>query len=240
MTFPTSRRRYILALAALAFGTTRAYAATMGRPGLKRADHKAQKAFVPFYEMGGVLGFAVYDHATDDDVDARAAIHDTLARLGKVDDRALNSLQPRHLDEVQFFGDWYAPDGSLVWNGNVTTSDGRQLKHPTFRALATTKVTSSGAGVPDVGKGGQFAYAFANPPYPLTASYDRIQQVFDEVRRTLLPPGDTCIITDWTNPDLDKVSAYFSPGKEWWGVFLFTVRDVSTARLTVIIGSATD
>ena len=85
-----------------------------------------------------------------------------------------------------------------------------------------------------------FAYAFANPPYPLTGTRDQIQQVFNIVRLTLLPPGHECVITDWTSPDLDKVSAYFAPGKEWWGVFLFTIRDTTTGRITVIIGSATD
>ncbi len=235
-----SRRRYILAFAALALGTGNAFATPTGQPALKRADRKAHNIFAPFYRMGGVLGFAVYDHADNDEADARAAIHDTLVKLGKVDDLALNSLHPRQLSEAQFFGDWYTPDGNLVWNGTITTSDGRRLERPTFRTLAGVKVASASAGGPDIGQGGQFAYAFANPPYPLTAPYDHVQRVFDGIRHALLPPGDTCIITDWTRPDLDKVSAYFAPGKEWWGVFLFTIYDTSTRRLTVIIGSATD
>jgi hypothetical protein len=210
---------------------------------MKRADDIAREAFGPYYKMGGVLRFNVYEGASNDDAHARSAIRDTLVQEGKVNDRALNALQPRRLNEAQFFGDWYNPsDGSLVWNGSVTLADGRQLTRPTFRALAGVETTShsSSASVPDVDQDGQFAYAFANPPYPLKGPSDQIQQVFDDVRRTLLPPGDACVITDWTSSDLDEVSDYFAAGKEWWGMFLFTIRDTTTGRMTVIIGSATD
>lgn len=236
-----NRREWIWAITALEFSTTRARAGLPRTSTLKPANRTAYTPFKPFAKMGGVLGFAVFDGAANDEVDARAAIHDTLLPFGRVDDGELNALHPRRLNEAQFFGDWYDPSsGDLVWNGSVTVTDGRHLTRPTFRALDGVKVRSSGSSIPDMGEGGQFAYAFANPPYGLTGSRGRVQAVFDSVRHTLLPSGHACTITDWTSPDLDKVSAYFTPGKEWWGVFLFTVRDATTGRLTVIIGSATD
>lgn len=182
-----------------------------------------------------------FDEASGDDTDARAAIHDTLGKVGGVNDRALNALRPRNLSEAQFFGDWYSlSDGSLIWNGDVTTTRGRQLTRPSFTALNGQKVASSDAGIPDVSEGGQFAHAFTNPPYGLSCTPAKVQQVFDRARETLLPKGHTCVITDWTSPDLDAVSNHFEQGKEWWGVFLFTIYDTTNGRLTMIVGSATD
>ncbi len=236
-----NRRQWIQAMAVLMLGATPTHAGQLRNTALKRAARTVQNAFKPFYKIGGVLGFIVYEGASNDDADAGFAIHDALAQMGKVNDDAFNALHPRRLTEAQFFGDWYDPSNSnLIWNGNVTTSDGRHLTRPTFKDLAGVKVASAGAGVPDIGQGGQFAYAFANPPYGLTGRRDHIQDVFNKVRQTLLPPGHACIITDWASPDLDQVSAYFAQGKEWWGIFLFTIRDTTTGRLTVILGSTTD
>ncbi|MDV6330016.1 hypothetical protein [Asticcacaulis sp. 201] len=236
-----NRRQWIHAIAALALGARSARADGKRTSTLKPADPTTQRAFKPYYDIGGVLGFMVYDDASGDEADARAAIRDTLAQGGQVNDSALNALVPRRLSEAQFFGDWYNPsDGSLVWNGTVKTADGQELTRPKFTALADTNIASSGSGIPDIGQGGQFAYAFASPPYGLVGPHDKIQKVFDGVRDTLLPTGHVCVITDWTNPTLEEVSPYFKPGMEWWGVFLFTIYDATNRRLTVIIGSATD
>lgn len=236
-----NRRQWMQAVVGLAVVANSAHADLPRKSNLKLANRTAQEAFSPYYKIGGVLRFMVYDEASGDETDARAAIHDTLTKVGGVNDAALNALRPRNLSEVQFFGAWYNPsDGNLIWNGNVTTADGRQLTRPSFTALSGQKVASSGASIPDVGEGGQFAYAFANPPYGLSGPHAKVQRVFDHIRETLLPKGHVCVITDWASPDLDTVSTYFKVGKEWWGVFLFTIHDATNGRLTVIVGSATD
>ncbi len=236
-----NRRQCVQAIVGLAIGATSTHAGTARTHNLKLASQTAQKAFYTYYKMGGVLRFAVYDDTSGDDADTSTAVRDTLLRVGKVDDSALNALHPRRLNENQFFGDWYNPsNGSLVWSGNIETADGQRLTRPEFTDLNGLKIVSAGAGIPDIGAGGQFAYAFANPPYGLSGPRGKVQKVFDHIRETLLPRGHICVITDWASQDLDKVSDYFKMGKEWWGMFLFTIHDATDRRLTVIIGSATD
>ena len=92
----------------------------------------------------------------------------------------------------------------------------------------------------DPGSGGQFAYAFSNPPYGLRARGSEVQALFEEIRDFILPPDERSEILDWTSPRLPEVSAYFSMGIDWWGVFLFTIHVPATGRLTAIAGSTTD
>lgn len=87
---------------------------------------------------------------------------------------------------------------------------------------------------------GQFAYAFSQPPYPLHAPPEAVQDLFDSLRMVLLPPWQPATILDWSHPSLPEVSAYFEDGAEWWGMFLFTIHLPVTGRLVVIAGSATD
>jgi hypothetical protein len=153
----------------------------------------------------------------------------------------LKKLKSRQISEAQFFGDWYDPtDGGLIKLGSIMTADGHNLTNPKLLSLETVKVTGSGSPGVEVGAGGQFAYAYLNPPYGLKGSPVKIQKVFDNIREAILPEGHSAIILDWTNPSLDKVSDYFRAGKEWWGIFLFSIYVPDLQKLTIIAGSATD
>ncbi|MFT4074251.1 MAG: hypothetical protein QM647_01885 [Asticcacaulis sp.] len=218
------------------------FAADMPRsPTLHVAADEAVQALKPYYEMGGILQFVVYDGAQDAEKDSLAAIHDRLASIGSLNESAFKRLNNRHISAAQFFGDWYDPtDGGLIKLGSVMTADGQTLTNPKVRSLEKLQVVSSGGPGVEVGSGGQFAYAYLNPPYGLHGSPAEIQKTFDSIRKLILPETHAVTILDWTSPSLDKVSSYFKAGKEWWGIFLFSIYVPDLQRLTIIAGSATD
>lgn len=208
---------------------------------LRMAGDEAMQVFKPYYEMGGVLQFVVYDGAQDAENDSLAAIHDGLANTGNLNESAFKKLKGRQISPVQFFGDWYdSADGNLIKLGNITTIDGQSFTNPKLLSLEKLQVMSSGSPGVEVGAGGQFAYAYLNPPYGLSASPAKIQKAFDDIREAILPASHSAIILDWTSPSLDEVSDYFKAGKEWWGVFLFSIYIPDLKKLTIIAGSATD
>lgn len=210
-------------------------------PTLLMAGDEVMQVFKPYYEMGGVLQFVVYDGARDAEKDSLAAIHDGLANTGSLNESAFEKLKSRQISPVQFFGDWYdSTDGNLIKLGNITTIDGQNFTNPKLLSLEKLQVKSSGSPGVEVGAGGQFAYAYLNPPYGLSASPAKIQKTFDDIRETILPEGHAAIILDWTSPSLNEVSNYFEAGKEWWGIFLFSIYIPDLKRLTIIAGSATD
>jgi hypothetical protein len=88
--------------------------------------------------------------------------------------------------------------------------------------------------------GGQFAYAFSEPPYGLQARPSEVQELFCAIRDFILPRGSEHEISDWSSPRLTEASDYFTAGMDWWGVFLFTVYLPTLRRLTAIAGSTTD
>lgn len=90
------------------------------------------------------------------------------------------------------------------------------------------------------GEGGQFAYAFSNPPYKLLARPTEVQDLFDEITRFIVPADQHTTILDWTSTRLPDSSGYFASGMEWWGAFLFTNHRPATGRLTAIAASTSD
>lgn len=199
------------------------------------------EVFKPYYQMGGVLQFVVYEGAQEGESASRAAIHDGLVNTGSLNENAFGKLKGRQISSDQFFGDWYDPiDGSLIKLGSITTVDGKNLSNPKLVSLEKLRIASSGGPGVEVGAGGQFAYAYLNPPYGLAGSPTEIQKTFDDIREAILPKERAATILDWTSPSLDKVSDYFKAGKEWWGIFLFSIYIPYLQKLTIIAGSATD
>lgn len=200
---------------------------------------KLKGPFKRFARCGGVLSFAIFEQSRGDEPDLLDAI--AAALPGDFDRETLKALGGRPIRERRFFGDWYDQEtGALIKRGSFTTADGRELRDPRLRTLDRIRIMSGAAPCPDAGSGGQFAYAFANPPYGLRARGSEVQALFEEIRDFILPPGERVEILDWCSPRLPEVSAWFRMGMEWWGVFLFTVHVPATGRLTAIAGSTSD
>ena len=200
---------------------------------------KLPPAFKRFGRMGGVLNFAVFDDADGTDDEILSAVAQASKR--EFDLEKLRSLGSRRIDERAFFGDWYDREtGSLLLRGSYKTADGMELQNPRLKKLDRVKIMSGAAPCPEAGAGGQFAYAFSQPPYPLRARPREVQAVFDDIRDFILPPLQWSEISDWSSPRLPEVSNYFAAGMEWWGVFLFSIHIPSNRRLTIIAGSTTD
>lgn len=194
-----------------------------------------------YNDMGGVLSFSIFDGAEDAEADSRTAIHQVLAAMGPVNEDGFRALQPRHIGEALFFGDCYDPgDGGLIKRGTWKTIDGRELTNPKLTALDGVTLVGGGSALPDPGSGGDFAYAFLNPPYGMSGSPSDLQEVFDGIGGVVLPAGYDSVILDWTTPKLKGVSSYFEAGMEWWGVFLFSIYIPAKQQLTIVTGSATD
>lgn len=194
-----------------------------------------------YERMGGVLDFAVFEETRGTEEELLLAIAAALGRRASFDPARLRSLGARRIDERAFFGDWHDHEsGALLRLGSYTTADGRHLRNPKLSDLEGTSIRSGGGEIPAAGTGGQFAYAFSRPPYPLEARPRQVQAVFDEIRSFILPHGHHSEILDWSSPHLPEVSDYFDAGMEWWGVFLFSIHVPALQRLTVIAGSTTD
>jgi hypothetical protein len=197
--------------------------------------------FSRFDKMGGVLDFALFEDTDGEEADVLSAIALLIEWNGPVDVGRLRQLGSRRIGKAVFFGDWYDNEtGSLLKVGDWTTIDGRELHNPRLKKLEGVHTLSGVSAMPDMGSGGQFAYAFSSPPYTLTARPREIQAVFAEIRDFILPPGERHEISDWSAPQLPEVSRYFDAGAEYWGVFLFSIFSPALRRLIVIAGSTTD
>lgn len=198
-------------------------------------------AFERFETMMGVLDFAVFEDAAGGREDVLSAIPQALRHARTFDAEKLRLLGGRLISENTFFGDWYDfESGRLLKRGHYRTAAGSALVNPPLSSLDGVRIMSGSSDCPEPGSGGQFAYAFSNPPYSLAAEPSEVQAVFQAIRDFILPPGQRGEIVDWSNARLPEVSDYFADGTEWWGVFLFSIFIPSMRRLTIIAGSATD
>lgn len=198
-------------------------------------------AFERFETMLGVLDFAIFEDATGDREDMLSAIPQALRHAERFYADGLRQLGGKPISDRTFFGDWYDFDrGHLLKFGRYKTAAGPELENPVLSSLDDIRIMSGSGSCPETGSGGQFAYAFSNPPYPLAARPSEVQAVFEEIRDFILPPGRHSEIIDWSNPRLPEVSDYFDAGAEWWGIFLFAIFIPSMRRLTIIAGSTTD
>jgi hypothetical protein len=194
-------------------------------------------AFRRFADMGGVLDFALFEDARGTEAEILAAMPGVLH--GEPFDPG--PLHARPIDQDSFFGDWYDPaQGLLLKRGDYSCAGRKNVSDPPLATLDQMRIVSGGCQVPEVGAGGQFAYAFCQPPYPLSGRPSEVQALFAEIRDHILPPGKQAAILDWSSPELPRVSPYFEQGMEWWGVFLFSIHVPALKRLTLIAGSATD
>jgi hypothetical protein len=189
--------------------------------------------------MRGVIDFHVFAEveALDEDICLEAIA----TSVPGLDREKLRAISCRHVDDQTFFGDWYDTNqGVLIKRGTWRTEDGRTLENPVLTDLEGLRISSGAFEHPGLGSGGQFAYAFVNPPYGLGASPKEVQRVFEGVRRFLLPPDTVHEILDWSDPRLPEAAEYFKAGMDWWGVFLFVVFVPDHQRLVVISASTTD
>lgn len=202
--------------------------------------HKLPSEFRRFGKIGGVIDFGLFDSDGGDD-DIIAAIGTMLRRYRDFDEAALRTSGGRAIDMQAFMGDWYdTGSASLIRQGVWNTVDGRQLQDPPLRALDRGTIIGGGGAVPDPCSGGQFAFAFTEPPYSLKAAPREVQELFDAICEIILPPGKTHEIRDWSSPTLPQVSRYFDAGMDWWGVFLFSIYVPELRQLTIAMASTTD
>jgi hypothetical protein len=202
-----------------------------------------------FHEARGIPYYAFFEDADGDDATAEAAIFWHLSRIidrewgsGIINPQVLRTLPRWVIDRRMFFGDWYDMDRRTLKRIGRGEYEGLgEVEDPTYAEIEGRKQVGWWAGaVPKIGEG-NYAYAFAEPVYSLSSSYTRTQELFHEINAHFLSeefPRE--IITDWSSPELRNLSEYFHAGLEYWGVFLFTVYDPETRRLTVISASTTD
>jgi hypothetical protein len=198
-------------------------------------------AFRRYEQIGGVLDFAVFEECegTED-----AILAATVAALGgdaAADAGKLRTLGGRQINEAVFFGDWYDMERrALLWGGTLRAADGTRFTRPSLIELEGVRIASGAAEIPACGAGGQFAYAFANPPYSLRAPPAEVAALFDAICAFVIPPALPHDVLDWSSERLVEVSEVFAAGMEWWGVFLFSIHVPALRRLTIIVGSSTD
>jgi hypothetical protein len=211
-----------------------------------RAVEKLPPSFKRFHKAGGVVRFAIFDGSEGAEDELVAAMKAALPRGSTFDEGKLRALPRRVLKERAFFGDWCDPvDRSLIRIGNWHTHDGQHLHNPKLKSLIG-KGHGRGEGMSGAargvvaGEGGQFAYAFSNPPYGLRARPTEVQELFDDITAFVVPADQQSTILDWTSTRLPEVSDFFASGMDWWGAFLFTIHVPATGRLTAIAASTSD
>lgn len=92
-----------------------------------------------------------------------------------------------------------------------------------------------------------FCQAFGDPPYTLhVADEAERAELFPRFCRcTGLLPDEEIAVLDWVGdperePERSTWSDYFDAGKEWWGIWCFTVWNPRRRTLAVAIASQTD
>ena len=205
---------------------------------------------------GGVLDYSFFAAPSADLACVREAISRHIMEPGNAGpawrpwfkDEVLDELPRRVIDAKAFFGDWYDFDRKTLVLFGRGYLHGRVRENPTYaeliasgaKSLLASKANVFGSTPPDIGRGGQYAYAFTQPPHGLGLGFADEQALFDEIADLIMPPGEEIIITDWSSEQLGRLSNYFKAGLEWWGVFLFTIHVPRLGRLAVISASTTD
>jgi hypothetical protein len=211
--------------------------------------HQAPKIIDEFNKIGGVVDFSFFSDVDSLENCAEAAFREHFSSASMwstdfpntFDATVIGQLPRRAIWKKEFLGNSYDADRKMLrLVGGGTLTDGTELENPTFEELFGKKTSNWANGLPDVGSGGNFAYAFSQPPYGLQADYKEKQRIFDAVMTHLFPDQIRIEITDWSSTELTKLSSYFLHGMDWWGVFLFTLYAPSLRQLTVISASTSD
>lgn len=202
-----------------------------------------------FRDAGGEVDYSFFADVPDSASVLEAAFESHFAELQDIGPvwrptlnlRALPELPRRTISKEQFFGDWCDPQtNELKVLGSGTVEGGARLDDPLLSEFAGRKVQNWAAPVPDLEKGGQYAYAFSQPPYGVRLPGAEKQRLFNAINELIFPEAQRHNIVDWSSPELQRLSNYFEAGLEWWGVFLFTVHVPELERQTVISASTTD
>jgi len=205
------------------------------------------EALPQFRAAGGVVDYSVFEGAGHDQDSVKIAmgrhfneLRDLWRPWVKLEE--LFRLPHREIDQGTFFGDWYDLNTrSLVLCGSGSIEGRGKLVNPLFVDLNDCSIGEYwGSSRPEIGSGGQYAYAFCNPPYSIDASFLQLQMCWREINKFILPTEHYVIITDWSSSELGKLSNYFEAGLEWWGVFLFTIFTPELQQLAVVSASTTD
>jgi hypothetical protein len=98
---------------------------------------KLPSAFDRFYDLHGVLHFAVFENANGTVEEILSAVPQALGGACTYNVQALRLQGGRRIAERTFFGDWYDHETGTLLKLGIS---------------------------PDVDEGGQFAYAFSSPP----------------------------------------------------------------------------
>ncbi len=207
------------------------------------------RALAAFRAAGGVIDYSFF-LATDEDLaTVGTAMQRHFSELDGVgplwrpsfDAAALETLPRRKVDKVTLFGSWYEPStGELKKLGSGVVKGKGNLTDPLYSELGTGRTLNWAGPAPEAGTGGQYAYAFTEPPHGLSAEPATVQSLFDDINSEVFPSKFDHLIVDWSGEDLVKLSNYFEAGMEWWGVLLFTVYVPHLQRLTVVSASTTD
>ncbi len=84
---------------------------------------------------------------------------------------------------------------------------------------------------------GGFAYAFADPPYPLTCPFASADKLFQSLNKELFASfADPVRLFEWNAPQTE----YFAMGREWWGTYLWTVSVSRRSQIIAVAASASD
>lgn len=201
-----------------------------------------------FDRMGGAVHYSFFEDAAGSDRDLEGAVFWHCAKvlaqeygLGRIEPEVLPSLPRKRIDRRTFFGDWYdmARD-VLIYRGNGIVDDGRELHDPTYDELGRSAIKLWRGYCPNVGTGGNYAYAFSQPPYAGQMARLEVQDMFRRINAFILPEDGGEIITDFSSTDLDDFCEHFESGMAYWGVFLFTIFIPATRRLIVISASTSN
>ena len=201
-----------------------------------------------FDRMGGAVHYSFFNEAAGTDADLEGAILWHCAKvlaqeygLGRIEPAVLPTLPRRVIDRRTFFGDWYDMErDALIYRGDGRLADGRELVDPTYDEMDRGSIKAWRSYCPNVGTGGNYAYAFCQPPYSGTMARLEVQDLFRRINAIILPAEGDEIITDWSSRDLDDFCEHFESGMAYWGVFLFTIFHPTTRGLVVISASTSD
>ena len=110
------------------------------------------------------------------------AVRSALPKDSTCDEEKLRGLPRKQVKERAFFGDWCDPVDRSLRVGDWRTPEGKELHNPKLKSLigkgqGRHEGMSGAARGVVAGEGGQFAYAFSNPPTALRAAGHRVNSL---------------------------------------------------------------
>ena len=204
---------------------------------VKQPSTEVAQLLADFQHRGGVIDYVIMQ--ADDEPVSAYDLHKEAAMLtlenatATFDSNAVLTLKAVALNDLEAWRSLLAIQPDMAQGKPISYTE---FLGPYFDQQRQSLIMPDGTGGPDF-MCHAYADAFTEPPQPMRGTLDELNALFHALNERLFGrlDADTEIYqwsTDWSN--------YFDFGKEWWGAFLWTVRNNEQDTYVGVAASTSD